>query len=87
MYSFRAGKVVFRWFRFFSPTLANRAVLTVLPAMLAVIRMPCSLHFVEGDYSSRSVVGVGLGLIPRRAGAMRKISGENSGGGGLIGWD
>jgi hypothetical protein len=34
MYSFRAGKVVLRWFRFFSPTLANRAVLRVLLAML-----------------------------------------------------
>ncbi len=34
MYSFRAGKVVFRWLRFFSPTLANRAVLRVLLAML-----------------------------------------------------
>ncbi len=29
MYSFRAGKVVLRWLRFFSSTLANRAVLRV----------------------------------------------------------
>jgi hypothetical protein len=34
MYSFIAGKVVFRWFWFFSPTLANRAVLRILLAML-----------------------------------------------------
>ncbi len=35
MYSFRAGKVVFRWwFRFFSPILANRAVVRVLLAIL-----------------------------------------------------
>jgi hypothetical protein len=34
MYSFRAGKVVFRWFRFFFPTLTNRAVLRVLLVML-----------------------------------------------------
>ncbi len=34
MYSFRAGKVVLRWFRFFSLTLANRAVLRVLLVML-----------------------------------------------------
>jgi hypothetical protein len=35
MYSFRAGKVVFRWFRFCSPMLANKAVFSrVLLAML-----------------------------------------------------
>ncbi len=34
MYSFRAGKVVFRWFRFCLPMLANKAVLRVLLAML-----------------------------------------------------
>ncbi len=34
MYSFRAGKVVFRWFRFCSPMLANKAVFRVLLAML-----------------------------------------------------
>jgi hypothetical protein len=49
--------------------------------------MPCSLHFVEEDYSNRSVVGVGLRLIPGRAGAMWRVSGKNADRGGLIGWD
>jgi hypothetical protein len=87
MYSFRAGKVVLRWFRFFSPTLANRAVLFQGTAGHAVIRMPCSLHFEEGDYSGRSVVGVGLGLIPGRAGTMWSASSSNADRSGLIGWD
>ncbi len=41
--------------------------------------MPCSLHFEEGDYSSRSVVGVGL--RSGRAVAMWRVSSS------LIGWD
>ncbi len=49
--------------------------------------MPCSLHFVEGDYSSRSVVGVGLRWIPGRAGAMWRVSSSNADPSGLIGWD
>jgi hypothetical protein len=57
----------------FSPTLANRARSVQGTAGHAVVRMPCSLHFVEGDYNSHSVVGVGLGLISDRAGAMRRV--------------
>ncbi len=49
--------------------------------------MPCSLHFVEGDYSIRSIVGVGLRLIPGRVGAMRRVSGSNAERRSLIGWD
>ena len=48
--------------------------------------MPCSLHFVEGDYSSRRVVGVALGFIPGRAGAVRRVSGSNADRRSLIGW-
>ncbi len=49
--------------------------------------MPCSLHFVEGDYSSRSVVGVGLRWILGWAGAMWRVSSSNADRSSLIGWD
>jgi hypothetical protein len=41
----------------------------------------------EGDYSGRSVVGVGLGLIPGRAGTMWRVSSSNADRSSLIGWD
>jgi hypothetical protein len=47
IYSFRAGKVVLRWLRFFSPTLANRAVLRVLLAMLKSAYRAVSILWME----------------------------------------